>query len=187
MMKFLVGVLAAVLWAGTLVGLFVIFKSSPKHPFQSIKEFRLARGRLSRPSGPLVEVVNEASLAEPPVFVEQRRRPQPEPEPEPARALEEFEPALQDDLDPEGPVDVEGLWDYEEGPGPEAEEEEWDDEGIDEEEEEEEEDSGTYDQDEYDEDEPYEDDEELPEEEEEEEGSSSLDIILVDDFGKPAR
>ncbi len=185
MMKFLVGVLAAVLWTGTLVGLFIIFKSSPKHPFQSIKEFRLARRRLSRPSGPLVEVVNEAALVDPPVFVEQRSRPQPEPEPEPVPALEEFEPAFQDELEPEEPVDVEGLWDSGAEPGPEAEDEEIDEEDW---EEGEEEDSDTYDQDEYDEDESYEDDEELSEEEEEdEEGSSSLDIILVDDFGKPAR
>ena len=175
MTRFLVGVLAAILWTGTLIGLFIIFRSSPKHPFRSIKEFRLARRRLSRPSGPLVEVVDEADLLEPPVFVDQRRRPSP-PEPQPVVPIEEFEPAFQEDLEPEEPIDTAGLWDEDEGAQIEAEDYE------DEEEEYWEDAEAGYEQDEYEEEEVL-----AEEQEDEEEGASSLDIILVDDFGKPAR
>ncbi len=82
MLTFIVGLLAALLWLGTILGLYLLVKASPRHPFQTIREFRIARKRLAKPSGPIVEVVTPEpprveELA--PVYVEEQPPPHPQP------------------------------------------------------------------------------------------------------------
>lgn len=68
MTAFTVGMISAVLWAGVVVALWLLHRSSPGHPFRSIRGFRRARRTLH-------------PVAAGPYFADAPAPPDPEPAP----------------------------------------------------------------------------------------------------------